>query len=500
MRVTQHSDGHSCGGSSRPPSFGAHRAPPQRSLSLYDGILHSLRHSVLFVLLANAFAAVPLRADWQVPLASKKLANGLVIVVSEDHSAPTFGVCVSYGIGFRLEPEGRTGFAHLFEHMMFEGTPDAPKGVFDEVIEGGGGFNNGDTRYDFTEYIESAPVSALEPVLWLEADRMKTLDFSEANLENQRKVVEEEVRVNVLNQPYGSFYWLDLPQKAFNRFPNAHNFYGDFKDLDAATIQDVKSFYEHYYAPNNAVLAVAGDVKSEEVFAAAEKYFGGIPEREVPARPDVSEPPQTSERSFTEPDSLARVPALAIGYRMPPRNAPDAIVGAVVGELLHNGDASLLYQEMVKDKKVALSVYGGLNWPLGNPFEYNGPTLMTSFIVYPPNVTKEQVLGTYADTLKSLATHGPSASEMERIKAKMQSDWYAQLEIPIQRASVIAHATLFDGSPDRVNEIPAQIDRVTPEEVKAFAAKYLVDSNATIIDRVPEALLKQAKSGKEAQP
>jgi zinc protease len=464
----------------------------ERTLTLY--------RCLLFLLLAGATTALPLRADWQVPLASKKLPNGLVVVVSEDHSAPTFGICVSYGIGFRLEPEGRTGFAHLFEHMMFEGTPDAPKGVFDQVIEGGGGFNNGDTRYDFTEYIESAPISALDPVLWLEADRMKTLDFSVANLDNQRKVVEEEVRVNVLNQPYGSFYWLDLPQKAFNRFPNAHNFYGDFKDLDAATIQDVQSFYEQYYAPNNAVLAIAGDVKPEDAFAAVEKYFDSIPSRQVPARPDVSEPPQTSVRRFTQPDSLARVPAVAIGYRMPPRNSPDAIVGAVVGELLHNGEASLLYQQLVKERKVALSVNGGLNWPLGNAFEYNGPTLMTSFIVYPSNVTEGQVLAAYTDAIKRLVTRGPSPAEMVRIKAKMQSDWYSELEIPIDRASVISHATLFDGSPDRVNQIPADIDRVTPEQVKAFAAKYLVDANATIIDRVPEALLKTGEGGKEAQP
>ncbi|MFL6464263.1 MAG: M16 family metallopeptidase [Bryobacteraceae bacterium] len=142
---------------------------------------------------------------WTVPVGMKQLGNGLKVVVSEDHSAPTFGICISYSIGFRLEPEGRTGFAHLFEHMMFEGTPNAPKGTLDKVIEGGGGWNNGDTRYDFTEYIESAPVSALDPILWVEADRMKTLDFSPANLENQRKVVEEEVRVNVLNQPYGLF-------------------------------------------------------------------------------------------------------------------------------------------------------------------------------------------------------------------------------------------------------------------------------------------------------
>src|SRR5215471_15217749 len=160
--------------------------------------------AVLFITAPVVFAQ-----SWKPPAVVRTLKNGLKVVVSEDHSAPTFGVCVSYRIGFRLEPEGRTGFAHLFEHMMFEGTPNAPKGVLDRVIEGGGGSNNGDTRYDYTEYIETAPGSALDPLLWLEQDRMKTLDFSEKNLENQRKVVEEEVRVNVLNQPYGLFFGID---------------------------------------------------------------------------------------------------------------------------------------------------------------------------------------------------------------------------------------------------------------------------------------------------
>jgi zinc protease len=422
---------------------------------------------------------------WAVPAVTKTLPNGLVVVVSEDHSAPTFGFCISYGIGFRLEPEGRTGFAHLFEHMMFEGTPVAPKGTFDRVVEGGGGWINGDTRWDFTEYIDTAPVAALDPVLWLEADRLKTLDFSPENLENQRKVVEEEVRVNMLNQPYGLFFAIDLPGKAFNKFPNAHNFYGDFKDLDAANIQDVKAFFEHYYAANNAVLCVAGDVKPEEVFEKVEKYFGGITRRPVPSRPDVSEAPQTGERRATQSDKFATVPALAIGYRMPPRKSHDAVVGAVVGELLHNGQASLLYQALVKEKRVALSVDGGANWPLGNPFEYDGPTLLTSFIVYPPKFKGDDVVSAYDAVIAGLAAKGPSSAEMDRIRTKMRSDWYGQLEIPVERASVLAHATLFDGNPQRANEIPDELARVTPEEVMAFAREYLVSTNRTIIDRVP---------------
>jgi len=436
--------------------------------------------------LALCIAALPASAQtWKPPVAMKTLPNGLKVVVSEDHSAPTFGICVSYGIGFRLEPEGRTGFAHLFEHMMFEGTPVAPKGTLDKVIEGGGGNNNGDTRYDFTEYIETAPVSALDPILWIEADRMKTLEFSPANLENQRKVVEEEVRVNVLNQPYGLFFAIDLPGKAFDTYPNSHNFYGDFKDLDAARIEDVEKFYTQYYSPNNAVLAVVGDVNAAEVFAKVEKYFGPVPARAAPPRANLDEKPQTAERRAVQSDQLANLPALAVGYRMPPRRSHDAVVAAVTGELLHNGQASRLYQALVKEKQKAVSVDGGVNWPLGNPFEYNGPTLQVSFIVAPAGITEDALLAAYDDAIADLTRRGPDPAELDRIKAKMRSDWYDQLEVPIQRASTLSHAVLFDGNADRVGSIPDEIAAVTADEIRKFAAQYLVKTNRTLIWRVP---------------
>jgi len=452
-----------------------------------------IRRLVAFILL---LAPVAVAQQWQPPTQTKKLANGLVVIVGEDHSAPTIGICVTYGIGFRLEPEGRTGFAHLFEHMMFEGTPVSPKGVFDQVAESGGGFINGDTRYDYTEYIESASTAALDPLLWLEADRMRTLDFSQKNLDNQRAVVEEEVRVNVMNQPYGLFYAIDLPGKAWDTYPNAHNFYGDFKDLDAANIQDVQSFYEQYYAPNNAVLAVVGDVKPDEVFQKAEKYFAAIPERKVPPKPNLIEKPQTAERRFTQEDKLATLPALGIGYRMPPKSPHESVVAAVTGELLHNGQASRLYQYLVKEKQVAVEVQGGVNWPLGTFLEYSGPTLMTSFIVYPANLKGSDVVTAYDTAIDALTRTGPKADELERIRNKMRSDWFDQLETPLGRASALAHAALLDGDPLRVYAVPDEINKVTPEEVRAFAAKYLVKTNRTIIDRVPAAK-SDANGGKQ---
>ena len=454
------------------------------------------RFCFLFLLDA-ALSYTAFAQQWKAPTRMKKLSNGLVVVVSEDHSAPTFGLCISYGIGFRLEPEGRTGFAHLFEHMMFEGTPNAPKGVLDRVIEGGGGNNNGDTRYDHTEYIETAPISALDPVLWIEADRLKTLDFSVKNLENQRNVVEEEVRVNVLNRPYGLFFAIDLPGKAFDTYPNAHNFYGDFRDLDAARIEDVQKFYEQYYAPNNAVLAIVGDVQPDEIFAKVEKYFAAIPARNVPPRPKVDEPAQTAERRFAQTDKLAKVPALAIGYRMPSRHSPEALPAAVAGELLHNGQASRLYQALVKEKQVALSVDGGVNWPLGTPFEFNGPTLMTSFIVYPPSVTEDQLLAAFDANIRDLIEKGPSQQDVDRVVTKMRSDWYSNLENPIDRASALSHATLFDGNFDLVYQIPEDLAKVTAAQVRAFAAKYLVATNRTVINRVPAAKDKDQDSTKQ---
>src|SRR5690606_28420733 len=192
-----------------------------------------MRHFALLLAglaaVAPAFAADADADRWTVPVAVRQLDNGLTVVVSEDHSSPTVGVSVVYHVGMRLEPRNRTGFAHLFEHLMFEGTPNAPEGTFDRAITGGGGRNNGSTRADFTNYVEVAPVSAIEPILWLEADRMKTLDFNPVTLKNQQDVGKEEIRVNVKNQPYGGVMWIDIGQLAFDRWENNHDGHGSFQ-------------------------------------------------------------------------------------------------------------------------------------------------------------------------------------------------------------------------------------------------------------------------------
>ena len=302
----------------------------------------------------SAFAATT--DSWKIPVSVKKLDNGLTVVVSPDHSSPTVGVSVVYHVGMRLEPKNRTGFAHLFEHLMFQGTPNAPKGVFDKAITGGGGRNNGSTRPDFTNYIETAPVSALDSILWLEADRMKTLDFNDSTLKNQQDVVKEEIRVNVKNQPYGGFMWIDISQQAFQKWENNHDGYGSFKDLEGASVDDVRNFHRDYYGPNNAVLSIAGDVTPEQGFALAKKYFAAIPKRATPPMTDFKESLNTAEKRVEQLDTLAQVPAIAAAWKMPDRGSKDQAPMAVLGELLAGGDASILYQGLVKGRELSLNV------------------------------------------------------------------------------------------------------------------------------------------------
>ena len=421
------------------------------------------------------------RPAWQVPVEVKTLSNGLTVVVSEDHALPTVGVSMVYRVGMRLEPKGRTGFAHLFEHMMFEGTPVARKGVFDRVIQGGGGLINGSTRYDFTNYIESAPASALEPILWLEADRLKALDFSPQNLKNQQDVVKEEIRVNVKNQPYGSF-WLDLPAAAFSKWENNHDGYGSFEDLDRADLKDVQAFHSTYYTPSNAVLGIAGDVKAAEVFALAEKYFGGIPSKPKPALPDLREPLNTKEIRQVKTDALARVPAIVMGWKMPERGSKDHAAAAVLSELLVGGDASRVYLGLVKGKELLLNANGGLNSALGGPWDFDGQTLFSLFALYKPSADADKILAAMDEIIASVGTQSVAATELERTKTKMLSDYYSGLEIPLSRADAMAKMQALWGRAAQINDIPKLIEGVTAEDLKRVAITYLTKPNRTVID------------------
>jgi predicted Zn-dependent peptidase len=439
---------------------------------------------VLLAGLTVSLSVVAASADqWTLPIHTRKLDNGLTVVISEDHSSPTVGVSVVYHVGMRLEPKNRTGFAHLFEHLMFQGTPNAPKGVFDKTITGGGGRNNGSTRPDFTNYIETAPVSAIEPILWLEADRMKTLDFNPATLKNQQDVVKEEIRVNVKNKPYGAFYIFDLPQQAFQKWENNHDGYGSFQDLEGASLEDVRAFHRDYYGPNNAVLAIAGDVTPAQGFALAQKYFGGIAKRPTPAATDFSEGLNTEEKRVEQADALAQVPAVAVAWKIPPRGHKDHAAIAVLADLLAGDDASMFYQGLVKGREIALNV--NPLFGLTGPWEYDGPTVFTVFALYKPNSSANAVLAAMDEAIAKVAKNGVDAAALKRIKTHMLADWNNKMESFINRADTLAKLQTLWGDANVANKIPGWIEGVTAGDVKRAAATYLVATNRTVIDRKP---------------
>lgn len=424
---------------------------------------------------------------WDLPVHVKKLNNGLTVVVTQDHSSPTVGVSVVYHVGMRLEPRNRTGFAHLFEHLMFQGTPNAPKGVFDKTITAGGGHNNGSTRADFTNYIETAPVSALDAILWLEADRMKTLDFSEKTLKNQQDVVKEEIRVNVKNKPYGGFMWLDINQQAFKKWENNHDGYGSFQDLEGASLDDVRNFHRDYYGPNNAVLAIAGDLTPQQGFDLAQKYFGAIPKRPVPKGGDFTESLNTEEKRLVQGDPLAQVPAIAAGWKMPARGSRDQAPMAVLGEVLAGGDASLFYQGLVKGREIALNVQSF--WGLTGPWEYDGPTLYTIFGLYKPNSSADAMLAAMDEEIARIVKDGVDDATLKRVKTSMLADWNNKMESYINRADMLAKLQTLWGDAKVVNQIPGWIDGVTSADLQRVAATYLTKANRTVIDRKPQAML-----------
>lgn len=424
----------------------------------------------------------------QITIESATLPNGLKVVIAPDSTAPVVTVGVYYKIGFRLEPQGRSGFAHLFEHMMFQGSANAPKMQHIKLINSSGGLLNGSTHYDVTNYYEAVPSNALERVLWLEADRMRALKVDDENLRNQRDVVKEEVRVNVMNQPYGGFPWLDLPPVAFRNWANSHNFYGDFADLDAASLADVQSFFKTYYVPNNAVLLILGDVKPGEGIALAKKYFADIPAGPPPPFADPTEPEQKEERRGHVEEKFGTLPAMAIGYRVPARRTRDWCAMTLLEMALHGGRAGRLHRELVLEKQIAVEADGGID----DIFGYNGPTQMVTRILHKPEFSSEATLAAFDAVIREIQEQGISEDELQQLKVKWTSDYYSTLEggrggyMPhYGLMHLLACFTLFDAEPQLVNTILEGFLAVTREEVLAAAKKYLRKDQRSIVFRTP---------------
>ena len=436
---------------------------------------------------APAAAAPRAPARFSIPVDYDTLPNGLKVVLSRDTTAPVAAVAVYYNIGFRIEPRDRTGFAHLFEHMMFQGSNNLGKMEFIKLVQSNGGVLNGSTRFDFTNYFEVVPSNTLETMLWAEADRMRGLAITQENLTNQQGVVKNEVRVNVLNQPYGGFPWLDMPQIANENWYNAHNFYGDLEDLDAATLADVQSFFKQYYAPNNAVLVVVGDYHPAQTKAWIEKYFANIPRVQLAPKPDIAEPRQTVEKRQSKEDRLAQRPALGFAYHMPPRNSPEYWAMGLIEQILLQGRDSRLFQELVQRRGYTGGVNGGINFGLGNMLNYDGPMLMIGSLIHDADKPADSIIAAIDGVIEELRTRPVDAATLERARTKARSSFYSYLEAlgGFGRADLLAVFALFDSDPARINRLEDEFAKVTPELIQRTAQEYLRSTNRTILTIEP---------------
>jgi zinc protease len=431
-----------------------------------------------------------------VPITYYKLPNGLRVVLSPDSTAPTVVVGVYYRIGFRMEPRDRTGFAHLFEHMMFQGSQNLGKMEFIRLVQQNGGVLNGSTRFDLTNYFELLPSNKLETALWAEADRMKGLAITEENLKNQQGVVSNEVMVNVLNQPYGGFPWLWMPQYANSNWYNSHNFYGELKDIEAATLADVQAFFKSYYAPNNAALAIVGDFDPAEAKAMVAKYFDGIAPAKLPPPPDLTEPRQDKEKTVTRPDPLANRPALAFAYHMPPRNWPEYFAMGLLDQMLVQGDDSLLYQELVKENGYTGKISGAIN-ELGNMFNYDGPMLWTVSLFHDAAVKPGQIMSAVDKVIDQVQAQPVEQSLLDRSVTKLRSSLYDTLAEfgGFGRADLMASYALFDDNPAKIDSLEDEFRKVTPESVERTAREYLRKTNRTVLLIEPGAAASGAHNG-----
>ncbi len=409
------------------------------------------------------------------------LSNGLRVVLAPDRSAPVVGVAVVYDVGIRSEPQGRTGFAHLFEHLMFQGSANLEKLAHFRHIQGSGGTFNGSTHLDYTDYYEMLPSNALERALFLEADRMRGPRLTEENLRNQVDVVKEEIRVNVLNRPYGGFPWLKLPPVLFETFPNAHDGYGSFDDLEAATVTDAAEFFERYYAAGNAVLAVAGDLDVARAAELVERHFGDVPARPAPARPDFAEPDITAERRESYVDRLAPLPAFAAAWRVPD---PIMDVAAympylVLAEVLTDGDASRLVRRLVLTDRIATSVGGYVSF-LGEAFDVRDPTAMLLQAHLPLGGSVDRVLTVAAEEVDRVAQDGLEPGELARTVARMSTHLLRDTDTVMQRVLQYAVHEQQRADPALSHDLPRRLAEVTEEQVRAAAAALSPGRRATM--------------------
>jgi len=437
---------------------------------------------VVFLLTTFSFSGFAQTRMPQLRFTDRSLENGLRLLSVADHSSPTVAVQVWYHVGSKDDPPNRSGFAHLFEHIMFKSTRNMKSEMMDRLTEDVGGFNNAFTQDDVTVYYEVVPSNYLETLIWAEADRLSGLNVDEANFKSERDVVKEEYRQSVLAPPYGKFEYL-LQQKSFVAHPYKRPTIGSIEDLDAASLHDVQEFHSTYYRPDNATLVVVGDFDPKQLDAWVDKYFGGIakPNLQLP-RVTIKEPPRESESRFTEYGSND-LPAVGLTYLTPRESDPDSKALEVADAILSSGESSRLYHSLVYTQQLAAEVEA-------NSETREDVSLFVLFAILSEGKKTEDVEKSLLAEIKKLQDAPVSAAELEKAKNQIVTEQLQKLETSNGKALALGEAAVLLGDPARVNTDLERLQAVTAADVQRVMKKYLSDKNRMVLYYLPESAKK----------
>jgi zinc protease len=428
--------------------------------------------------------ALPLAAagsDVKIPFEQYKLPNGMQVVLSRDNAVPVVAVYIIYNVGSRSEEKGRTGFAHLFEHMMFEGSANIKKGEHFKYVQANGGTMNGSTHPDYTDYFETLPSNKLSTGLWLESDRMRSLAITPENLKNQQEAVKQERRLSFDNQAYNTSIVDTWPSMAFNNFQSSHSLIGSFEDLNAASVDDVSKFFKTYYAPNNAVLVIAGDFQPLDVKKLVTQYFGDIPAQPRPPRPDMTEAPRAEGKTQTVTDTHARVPGLIIGWPAPKRHSPDWYALGMLDAVLTAGQSARLQLDLVKGKQSLIQYQADLGWPFASLNDFKDPGLYAMFVLYKPTFQGPQIADQIQEELDRIAREGIDDKELARVKSVLRFSKVAGFQSSLAKARVLGQYVTLDGNPNMVEQDMTNLFAVTSAQIQAAVKKYLAAERRDVL-------------------
>jgi zinc protease len=422
--------------------------------------------------------AAKLTKSFDVTFKEFRLNNGLRVILAEDHSAPTYSICVTYNVGSRDERPGRTGFAHLFEHMLFQGSENVGKGEHFILVQNNGGSANGTTNADRTNYFETLPANQLELGIFLEADRMRALSITQANLDNQRQTVQEERRQRIDNAPYGRTHEAVIAT-AYANFAYQHSVIGSMEDLNATTVQDAADFFRIYYAPNNAVLSLVGDFQMDVALSLIKKHFESIPAQPAPPVPNVAEPEQKTERRKIIEDAFAQAPRLDIVYKIPPGNTPDWYALSVLGQVLSGGVSSRLYQKLIKDKEVALNVSAG-------PDERRGPSLFWFSITARPGTDLAALEKLIYENIERLQNEEIADWELSKVQMQLRRQRAQQRYSTRARANAFGQYAVYYNDPELINSVRQKYSQVSKSDLQRVARTYLKETRRTVVTTMPK--------------